>query len=82
MKLVIHPPVDPARLEKIRSAAGRMTVVNAAGEAQALNEVADADAFVGKMTPALLAAATQLRWVQSMTSSITCSPNSSRIPAS
>ena len=35
MKLVIHPPVDPARLEKIRSASGRMTVVNAADEAEA-----------------------------------------------
>ena len=70
MKLVIHPPVDPARLEKIQSAAGRMIVVNAADEAQALAEIADADAFVGKMTPALLAAATQLRWVQSMTASL------------
>jgi len=70
MKLVIHPPVDPARLEKIQSAAGRMIVVNAAGQTQALEEVADADAFVGKMTPALLAAATQLRWVQSMTASL------------
>ncbi len=70
MKLVIHPPVDPARLEKIQSAAGRMSVVNAADEAQALAEVADADAFAGKMTPALLAAATQLRWVQSMTASL------------
>ena len=70
MKLVIHPPVDPARLEKIRAAAGRMTVVNAADQSQAVEEVADADAFVGKMTPALLAAATQLRWVQSMTASL------------
>ena len=69
MKLVIHPPVDPARLEKIRSASGRMTVVNAADEAEALAEIADADAFVGKMTPGLLAAANQLRWVQSMTAS-------------
>ena len=70
MKLVIHPPVDPARLEKIRSASGRMTVVNAADEAEALAEIADADAFVGKMTPSLLAAANQLRWVQSMTASL------------
>ncbi len=70
MKLVIHPPVDPARLEKIRSASGRMTVVNAADEAQALAEIADADAFVGKMTPALLATSNQLRWVQSMTASL------------
>ena len=70
MKLVIHPPVDPARLKKIQAAAGRMSVVNAAAEAQALDEVADADAFAGKMTPGLLAAATQLRWVQSMTASL------------
>ena len=47
-----------------------MTVVNAADEAQALAEIADADAFVGKMTPALLATSNQLRWVQSMTASL------------
>ncbi|HJT78416.1 MAG TPA: D-2-hydroxyacid dehydrogenase, partial [Gemmataceae bacterium] len=70
MKLVIHPPVEPARLERIRAAAGDMTVVNAADEAEARRALADADAFFGKITPPLLAAARQLRWVQTPTASL------------
>ncbi len=70
MKLVIHPAVEPERLQSIGAAAGPMTVVNAAGEADALAHMADADAFFGKITPALLAAARQLRWVQSPTASL------------
>jgi len=70
MKIVIHPPVDPARLAKIRDAAGAALVVNAAGEAQALEEIADADAFFGKITPTILARARKLRWVQSFTASL------------
>ena len=50
MKLLIHPPVEPARLNKIVAAAGEMRVVNAAGEAEAMREVEDADAFFGKLT--------------------------------
>jgi phosphoglycerate dehydrogenase-like enzyme len=70
MKLVIHPPVEPERLAKVRAAAGGMTVVNAADEAEAVRAMADADAFFGKITPAMLAAATKLRWVQSPTASL------------
>ncbi len=70
MKLVLCPPVETERLEKIRQAAGTMAVVNAASESEALREIADADAFFGKMTPALLAAAKKLRWVQSPTASL------------
>jgi phosphoglycerate dehydrogenase-like enzyme len=70
MKLVIHPPVDDARLEQICAAADAMTVVNAADDATALGEIADADAFFGKLTPQLLVAAKQLRWVQSPTASL------------
>jgi phosphoglycerate dehydrogenase-like enzyme len=70
MKLVIHPPVDPARLARIREAAGEMTVVDAPDDAAALQEIADADAFFGKLTPALLAAGRRLRWVQSPTVSL------------
>src|SRR4051794_8225109 len=70
MKLVIHPPVDGERLGRIREAAGEMGVVNAADEAEALGQMADADAFFGKITPHLLAAATRLRWVQSPTASL------------
>jgi phosphoglycerate dehydrogenase-like enzyme len=70
MKLVIHPPVDAARLERIRAAAGDMAVVNAANEAEAVQAVSDADAFFGKLTPAMLAAARRLRWVQAATASL------------
>src|SRR5262245_13377207 len=70
MKLLIHPPVEPARLSKIVAAAGDMQVVNAADEAEALAEIKGADAFFGKLTPPLLAASTRLRWVQSPTASL------------
>jgi phosphoglycerate dehydrogenase-like enzyme len=70
MKLVIHPPVEDERLRAIRAAAGPMEVVNAADEAEALRAIADADAFFGKLTPALLSASARLRWVQSPTASL------------
>ncbi len=70
MKLLIHPPVEPERLAKIVAAAGPMQVVNAASDAEAVAEIRDADAFFGKLTPPLLAAAKQLRWVQSPTASL------------
>jgi phosphoglycerate dehydrogenase-like enzyme len=70
MKLVMHPAVDKVRLEKIAAAAGQMTVVNAANETESLAHMTDADAFFGKITPALLASAKQLRWVQAPTVSL------------
>jgi phosphoglycerate dehydrogenase-like enzyme len=70
MKLLLHPPVEPERLAKVRGAAGAMAVVNAADEAEALAHAADADAFFGKITPALLARAGRLRWVQAPTVSL------------
>jgi phosphoglycerate dehydrogenase-like enzyme len=70
MKLVIHPPVDSVRLQKITAAAGPMTVINAANETEALAHMPDADAFFGKITPALLAPAKHLRWVQAPTVSL------------
>lgn len=71
MKLVIHPPVDSARLEKIRAAgAGAVEVVNAASPESAAEAIADADAFFGKMTPSLLGRAAKLEWVQSPTASL------------
>jgi phosphoglycerate dehydrogenase-like enzyme len=63
MKIAIHPPLDEARLAKVREAAGAAEVVNAA-------DVEDADAFLGKITPELLARASKLRWVQSFTVSL------------
>src|SRR6266699_2197796 len=70
MKLLLHPPVEPDRLAKITAASGGMSVVNARDEAEALAHMPDADAFFGKITPPLLAAAGRLRWVQAPTVSL------------
>lgn len=70
MKLVMHPAVGPNRLARIREAAGVMKVANCRGEAEAEREIASADAFFGKLTPAMLAVAKRLRWVQSPTASL------------
>ena len=70
MKLVMHPPVEPERLARIVEAARPMNVVNARDEAEARLAIADADAFFGKLTPTLLAAARRLRWVQAPTASL------------
>lgn len=70
MKLVLHPEVEAARLARLAAASAPMRVVNCASEAEAVAEIADADGFFGKLTPAMLAAARQLRWVQSPTASL------------
>ena len=70
MKLVMFPAVEEPRLQCIREKAKPMTVVNAQDVAEAQREIADADAFFGKITPELLQAAKRLRWVQSPTASL------------
>lgn len=70
MKLVIHPAVEPDRFGRIAQAAGAMQVVNAASHSEVLAEIVTADAFFGKLTPEMLAAAERLRWVQSPTASL------------
>ena len=70
MKLVIFPAVDSERLARILEAATALDVVNAGDENQARREIVDADAFFGKITPPLLAAATRLKWVQAPTASL------------
>jgi phosphoglycerate dehydrogenase-like enzyme len=70
MKIVIYPGVDENRLGRICEAAGAAIVFNAATEQEALIESANADAFLGKITPSILAATNQLRWVQSFTASL------------
>jgi phosphoglycerate dehydrogenase-like enzyme len=70
VKLVIFPAVEASRLGRILCAAGAMKVVNAADDDQARTEIADADAFFGKLTLPLLAVAKKLRWVQTPTASL------------
>lgn len=70
MKLLIHPAIEHVRLERVLEAAGEMNVCNVPSPEDAQREIANADAFFGKMTPELLAAAQQLKWVQSPTASL------------
>lgn len=70
MKLVIYPAIDSERIARIVSVAPSMAVVNCSDEAQACQEIAEADAFFGKLTPAMLRAAHKLRWVQAPTASL------------
>jgi phosphoglycerate dehydrogenase-like enzyme len=70
MKLVIHPPLDRERLERVVAVAGAMEVVNAPDARAARAAMPEADAFFGKLTPELLAAGLKLRWVQSPTASL------------
>ena len=70
MKLLIYPPVDAQRLEKIRFAAGAMQVANAQTIDEAKKEIVDAAAFYGRLTPEMLAVAEKLCWVQCPTASL------------
>jgi phosphoglycerate dehydrogenase-like enzyme len=70
MKIVIHPAIDADRLAHLHSAGPDATFVNALSEEEALPHMPEAEAFLGKITPALLAPATRLRWVQAFTASL------------
>ena len=70
MKLIIYPAIEPERLEKIVRVAGEMLVVNITSEQQAVEQIVEADAFFGKLTPSFLSAASRLKWVQSPTASL------------
>ena len=70
MKIIINPPVESERLEALKAAAPGAEWVNAADETEAVAAMPGADAFVGKITPAMLAEADRLRWVQAFTASL------------
>jgi phosphoglycerate dehydrogenase-like enzyme len=70
MTLVLSPAVEPERFDLIVRAAGTLRVVNASDADAALAAMPDAAGFFGKLTPKLLAASTQLKWVQTPTVSL------------
>jgi phosphoglycerate dehydrogenase-like enzyme len=70
LHLVVHPPLDPVRLAAVQAAAPGARFTNATTPADALAAIPSADAFLGKITPELLADATRLRWVQAFTASL------------
>jgi phosphoglycerate dehydrogenase-like enzyme len=68
--LVIHPAIDDRRLARLQAVSPALRIVNCATSDEARAAIATADGFFGKITPELLAAAMQLRWVQSPTASL------------
>jgi phosphoglycerate dehydrogenase-like enzyme len=70
MKLVIYPPIEPERLAALEAEAPAAEWVNAADAAAAAAAMPGADAFLGKITPEMLARADRLRWVQAFTASL------------
>lgn len=70
MKFVIHPAVEPDRLAALVAAAPEAEWINASEAHAALAALPGADAFIGKITPEMLAQADRLRWVQSFTASL------------
>jgi phosphoglycerate dehydrogenase-like enzyme len=70
MKLVIYPAVDPERMAALQAAAPAAIWTNALDANQAEASMPGSDAFLGKITPPMLARADRLRWVQSFTASL------------
>ncbi len=69
-KLVIFPAIELARLDQIQFVAGSLRISNCLTPQDASENVRDAEAFFGKLTPEILAVARKLRWVQSPTASL------------
>lgn len=70
-KIVIHPGVETDRLALItETVAGRAEIINCQTADEALASVPDADAFLGKITPEMLARTRQLKWIQAFTVSL------------
>ena len=72
MKIVIHPAIEAERLAALQGAAKSIVVdwVNTPNPLEAEAAMPGADAFLGKISPAMLAKADRLRWVQSFTASL------------
>ncbi len=71
MKILIHPAVEADRLSALlETANGRAELVNCETTADVLGTIVDADGFLGKITPEMLAKAEKLRWIQTFTVSL------------
>jgi phosphoglycerate dehydrogenase-like enzyme len=68
--LVIYPAIDADRIARLQALSPQLHIANCATITAARTAITNAEAFFGKLTPELLAAATNLRWVQSPTASL------------
>jgi phosphoglycerate dehydrogenase-like enzyme len=64
MKLLLYGRDLTAWVPRLQQAAPGVVVETASSEDEARQKIAGADAFFGSITPNVLAAATQLRWIQ------------------
>ena len=70
MSLVIWPRQSEEWVAAIREAAGETAVVAPASETEAARAAPEAEGWIGTLTPALLAAAPRLRWLQAASISL------------
>ena len=70
MKFVVYPAVDAERFSALRAAAADSEWVNAATVDIAEAAIPGTGRCIGKITPAMLARADRLEWVQSFTASL------------
>jgi phosphoglycerate dehydrogenase-like enzyme len=61
-KKIVAYNVSPADVAEYQSVTNKVKIVSASKET-VLKEIADADAFIGEITPAMVRAAKQLKWV-------------------
>ena len=64
MKLLLYGRDFSEWIPRLKEAAGDVTYQTAATEQEAIREISDSDAFFGTITPAVLAAAQNLQWIQ------------------
>lgn len=64
MNLLIYPPLSPTELAQVRAVSEGVEIVNAQSEAEANSAIGEAEAMYGNLTPALLAQAGKLKWLQ------------------
>ncbi|MFM7097375.1 MAG: D-2-hydroxyacid dehydrogenase [Gemmataceae bacterium] len=70
MKIVLFPPVEAHRIARFEAISNGHEIVNAQNLTEATMAMKNADGFMGKITPVLLANSSCLKWVQSMTASL------------
>ena len=64
MKILLHGRDSASWVSRLEETAPGTRVETASSEAEAVSKIADADAYFGTITPAMLAAAKNLRWIQ------------------
>lgn len=64
MNLLIYPALSADELAQVQAVSDGVEIVNVQSEAEALDAIGEAEAMYGNLTPALLAKAAKLKWLQ------------------